>query len=236
MQTVNYKYFPLEQGDIVLDLGCGEGRHVIGTYLEENITAIGVDLCLTDLITAKSKSHDFVDESDPEKYFALMQANGMSLPFSDSTFDKIICSEVLEHIPDYEAVLVEIQRVLKPNGLLCASVPRFWPESLCWHLSDEYHENEGGHIRIFLEKQLKRKIIEVGFEYYHRHWAHALHSPYWWMQCWNWQNKSNNRLVKAYHKLLVWDMMKQPKLTRIAEQCLNPVMGKSVVMYFKKAV
>jgi hypothetical protein len=55
------------------------------------------------------------------------------------------------------------------------------------------------------------------------------------MQCADWKNKENNKWIKAYHRMLVWDMMEQPWITRFTEKCLNPVMGKSVVMYFKKA-
>jgi hypothetical protein len=40
--------------------------------------------------------------------------------------------------------------------------------------------------------------------------------------------------VKAYHKLLVWDMMSRPWLTRMAESALNPLIGKSVALYFRK--
>lgn len=235
MQTVNYKKMPLNRGDRVLDLGCGEGRHVIASYLEQEVESIGVDLCHADLKTTKEKAEPFLEEKTQSRYFALSAANGLQLPFADNSFDKVICSEVLEHIPDYEGVLAEIDRVLKPNGLFCASVPRFWPEAVCWHFSDAYHENEGGHLRIFLEKQLRRKIEERGFRFYHKHWAHALHSPYWWMQCADWKNKENSKWIKAYHRMLVWDMMEQPWITRFTEKFLNPVMGKSVVMYFKKA-
>ncbi len=235
MQTVDFKHFKLEKGDVVLDLGCGEGRHVISAYLEEDVTSIGVDLCLDDLKTTAEKFEPFADKESQEKSFSLTCASALQLPFPDNSFDKVICSEVLEHIPDYEGALKEIQRILKPGGLFCASVPRFWPEWICWYYSDEYHENEGGHLRIFLETQLRRKIESEGFCFYHKHWAHALHSPYWWMQCMDWKNKEDNRFVKAYHKLLVWDMMDQPKVTRLTEKMLNPVMGKSVVMYFKKA-
>ncbi|HEY9033922.1 MAG TPA: class I SAM-dependent methyltransferase [Pseudomonadales bacterium] len=235
MQTVDFKHFRLEKGDKVLDLGCGDGRHVIATYMAADVDVIGVDLCLADLQRAQDKYADFIERDNAGKHFALANANALQLPFADNSFDKIICSEVLEHIPDYEGVLAEIDRILKPGGLFCASVPRFWPEWVCWHYSDEYHENEGGHVRIFLEKQLRRKIEQQGFRFYHRHWAHALHSPYWWMQCMDWQNRDNNRWVKTYHKLLVWDLMEKPWITRSAEKMLNPVIGKSVVMYFEKA-
>ena len=235
MQTVDYKHFRLQAGDRVLDLGCGEGRHVIASYLEQDITVIGVDLSFHDLQSSVEKIAPFIDHSKQEKQCYFSCASALQLPFADNSFDKVICSEVLEHIPDYEAALAEIQRILKPSGLFCVSVPRFWPEWICWHYSDAYHENEGGHLRIFLASQLRRKIEAQGFSCYKKHWAHALHSPYWWMQCMDWDNKDNNRMIQAYHKLLVWDMMKQPALTRVSEKMLNPVMGKSVVMYFKKA-
>ena len=235
MQTVDYKHFKLEKGDRVLDLGCGEGRHVISAYLEEDIEAIGVDLCVDDLLITKEKSQPFVDENNKDKFFALACTNALALPFADNSFDKIVCSEVLEHIPDYEGALKEIERILKPGGIFCASVPRFWPEWVCWHYSDDYHENEGGHVRIFLEKQLRRKIENNGFTFYHRHWAHALHSPYWMMQCMDWKNRDKNPAIKAYHKLLVWDMMEKPWITKATEKMLNPALGKSVVMYFEKA-
>lgn len=234
MQTVDYRHLRLNKGDRILDLGCGEGRHVISAYLEAEVDAIGIDLCLKDLKLTREKFEPFREMGNKNKLFALASANALQLPFADNTFDKVICSEVLEHIPDYESALVEIKRVLKPGGQFCASVPRFWPEWLCWHFSDDYHENEGGHVRIFLEKQLRRKIENQGFVFYHRHWAHGLHSPYWWMQCMDWDNRENNRLIKAYHRLLVWDLMEKPWLTRVTEKTINPVMGKSVVMYFEK--
>ena len=69
---------------------------------------------------------------------------------------------------------------------------------------------------------------------YKTHWAHALHSPYWWLKCLFWSSADSNPLVKAYHRLLVWDLMQQPWLTRTLERLLNPLMGKSVAMYFIK--
>lgn len=234
MKTVDFKHFSLNPGERVLDLGCGEGRHVISAYVEGEVDVVGVDLCLRDLQTAQQRSAEFIDGDDHSRSFGLANADALNLPFADNSFDKVICSEVLEHIPDYAGALAEIERVLKPGGLFCASVPRAWPEQICWALSNEYHEVEGGHLRIFKAKKLRKQIQGLGFRFYRRHWAHALHSPYWWLKCLFWESGDDNPLVKTYHRFLVWDLLDRPLFTRSLEAALNPVMGKSVVMYFRK--
>lgn len=234
MLTINFRDLPLAKGDIVLDLGCGEGRHAINCYLQAEVMAIGVDLSNHDLRTAQQRYLPF-QQASGERQFYLQQADATRLPFADASIDKIICSEVLEHIHDYQAVLEEIQRVLKPGGLLAVTVPRAWPEKICWWLSKAYHQVEGGHIRIFNGRQLRREIEQQKFYYQKRHWAHALHSPFWWLKCLYWKTQDTNPLIKLYHRLLVWDLMEKPWLTQSLEQLLNPIMGKSLVMYFQKA-
>ena len=234
MQTVDFSRFPLRSGDVVLDLGCGEGRHVISAYIEADVQSVGVDLSVQDLRTTLEKFADFNEPDNEAKSFGLSSANALELPFADNTFDKVICSEVLEHIPDYRGALREIERVLKPGGLFCASVPRRWPEKICWALSDAYYQVPGGHLRIFRSNELRSEIEGLGFDYYDRHWAHALHAPFWWLKCLFWKNRDSNWLVAQYHRLLVWDLMEKPAVTRILEKCMNPIMGKSVVLYFRK--
>jgi len=218
----------------VLDLGCGEGRHVISVYLEQDVDAVGVDLNHGDLVTTREKFDEFVDEHLPDRSFILSSANALALPFADDSFDKVICSEVLEHIPDYRAALDEIDRVLKPGGLFCASVPRRWPERLCWAFSEGYHKVPGGHLRIFSSAMLRRQIEDLGMRQYYRHWAHALHAPFWWLKCLVGPARNDHPLVALYHRFLVWDMMTKPKATRLMENLLNPLMGKSLVIYCRK--
>jgi len=236
VQTVDFRHFPLDPGDRVLDLGCGEGRHVISVYLEQDVDAVGVDLSLEDLRATREKFAEFEPAHRDGKSFVLSSADALALPFADDSFDKVICSEVLEHIPDYRGALREIGRVLRPGGLFCASVPRRWPERICWAFSEAYHEVPGGHLRIFDGGRLRDEIEEFGMRQYYRHWAHALHAPFWWLQCLFWNSRDDNWLVRQYRRLLVWDLMQRPPLTRWLEKALNPLMGKSVVMYFRKGV
>jgi ubiquinone/menaquinone biosynthesis C-methylase UbiE len=115
MQTVDFRYFPLHQGERVLDLGCGEGRHVISAYVLGEVHAVGVDLSRKDLSTAQARFAEFEEAGNEHKQLDLAEASALALPFPDASFDKVICSEVLEHIPDYRAALQEIRRVLKPD-------------------------------------------------------------------------------------------------------------------------
>jgi ubiquinone/menaquinone biosynthesis C-methylase UbiE len=237
LTTIDFRRLHLEPGHRILDLGCGEGRHAITAWLTAPVHVVGLDPGATDLQTARERSRDFTPPDDPQdpsptRSLAWVRGSGLRLPFADATFDRVICAEVLEHVPDYMAVLREIRRVLKPGGILAVSVPRFFPEWVCWQLSDAYHEVEGGHVRIFRTRPLTDAVEAHGLRRFHQHWAHSLHVPYWWLRCLFWSRGEQPWLVRTYHRLLVWDLMQKPPLTRWLDRLLNPVMGKSLVLYF----
>jgi SAM-dependent methyltransferase len=163
-----------------------------------------------------------------------VKGDALELPYADGAFDCVIASEILEHVPEDDQAIAELVRVLKPGGALAITVPRWLPERVCWALSDEYHANEGGHIRIYRAAALRDKVLVHGLRLTHTHHAHALHSPFWWLKCLVGTSNSDHPAVAAYHKLLVWDMVAQPWLTRTAESLLNPLIGKSVALYFRK--
>jgi len=235
MHTVDLKRLRLKPGARALDLGCGEGRHVHALYYAAAIHVVGIDLAFDDVAKAREGFEHAPDMDPPEgRAFSLSVGNALRLPFADQSFDLIVCSEVLEHIPNYEAALKEVARVLKPGGQLVISVPRFWPEWLCWKLASGYHLAPGGHVRIFKARELRTAVGANGFTLRGGHWAHGLHSPYWWLQCAVWKTKDTNWLVRQYHRFLCWDILKRPWLTRALEKIADPLMGKSVVFYFDK--
>lgn len=233
MITVSPELLNLEPGQRVLDLGCGEGRHAIHLMLTDDVEIFGIDLSRQDIQTASERAAPFMSAGQQVGRLQLGVGNALELPFADQFFDVVICSEVLEHIEDYRGVLKEINRVLKPCGIFSATVPAFFPEWVCWKLSDAYHQVEGGHIRIFREKQLRKSIEDLGHQFFARHKAHALHAPYWWLKCLFW-GRDEHPMVSTYHRFLVWDLMQKPRLTRWMEKLLNPLLGKSIALYFVK--
>ena len=235
MNTIKYRKLKLETGQLLLDMGCGEGRHSIGALLETPANVIGLDLSFEDLNTAKSRLNDF-DLSGCDTFCAFGVGNIKNIPFENASLDAIVCSEVLEHVDSPKESIQELVRVLKPGGIMALSVPRYLPELICWKLSKEYSKTPGGHVRIFKHSQLRDLAENNGLQYQSFHWAHGLHSPYWWLQCLFWNTRETSYVIKLYHKLLVWDLMKKPLFTRLLEMILQPLIGKSLVMYFRKPI
>ncbi|MBX3492181.1 MAG: class I SAM-dependent methyltransferase [Parvibaculum sp.] len=235
MQTIDLNVLGLRDGQRALDLGCGAGRHVHAMYYHAECHVVGIDLGFDDVKRTR-EGFGICPDMDPQtrRSFSLSVGNALSLPFPDASFDKIVCSEVLEHIPDYKQAVAEIDRILKPGGTLAVSVPRFFPEWVCWKLSDDYHNEPGGHVRIFQESELKGAVESRGLSFFHRHFAHGLHSPYWWLKCAVGVKREDVKLVNLYKRFLEWDILEGPWLTRTLEKLAGPLMGKSVVLYFTK--
>jgi len=239
MLTVDYDTLGLRAGDLLLDLGCGFGRHAFEGF-RRGAQVIACDMALDELREVRGLFDAMVTagEAPPGGLGTCVNGDATCLPFQDATFDRIIASEVMEHIPDDLAALDELTRVLKPGGTMAVTIPAWLPEKICWALSDEYHAPfvEGGHVRIYTEDELREKMRGAGLDDGAAHHAHALHTPYWWLKCAVGPTNDEFPLVKLYNKLLVWDIMKKPAITRVTEQLLNPVLGKSLVVYATKPV
>lgn len=239
MLTVDYERLRLRAGDLLLDLGCGFGRHAFEGF-RRGARVVACDMSVPELedVSGLFAAMVAAGEGPADGMATAVNGDATRLPFPDGTFDRIIASEVMEHIPDDMAALDELTRVLKPGGIIAVTIPAWLPEKICWAINDEYHAPKavGGHVRIYTEGEMRDKMTEAGLHPTGSHRAHALHSAYWWLKCAVGIDNNDFPLVKAYNKLLVWDIAERPALTRVTEQILNPVLGKSLVVYATKPI
>ena len=233
MLTFNLDKYSLNTNGIMLDVGCGEGRHIFG-IMQQNplMQCIGLDMDKKSLKKAEEGYAYFRTLSQAGADFLIGTA--YSIPLPDNSVDIVICSEVLEHLHEYNDAINEIHRVLKPGGKFYASVPASWPEKICWALSKDYQNQPGGHLRIFNQKSLIEEIKLSGFNFLSSEKFHSIHSPYWWLRCLFWKSQDSNFFVNKYKKLLEKHILEKPKLLDSIDKSLNPIMGKSFAMYFEK--
>jgi SAM-dependent methyltransferase len=230
--TVDFARLPIRPGALVLDLGCGAGRHAFEAARRgARVIALDADRKELDQVAAVAAAMDEAGEIPAGASIATAAGDAIAMPFEDGTFDVVIASEVMEHIRADQAAMDEVARVLRPGGTAAVTVPAWLPERICWLLSNDYHNVPGGHVRIFTQHELQTKLSRAGLLVGGHHRAHALHSPYWWLKCAVGVRDDGHPLASAYHKLLVWDIMRKPAATRLADQALNPLIGKSLVVY-----
>jgi ubiquinone/menaquinone biosynthesis C-methylase UbiE len=237
MLTVDFHRLPIQPGTRLLDLGCGAGRHAFEAARRgAAVVALDADHGELERVRATAAAMAEAGEIQPPASLIAAAGDATRMPFPDGSFDLLIAAEVLEHIPADQGAMNEISRVLRPGGIAAVTVPAWLPERVCWALSDDYHNVPGGHVRIFTRRELETKLRRAGLVVGSSHHAHALHSPYWWLKCAVGVRDDDHPLASAYHKLLVWDIMRKPAVTQVADRALNPLIGKSLVVYATKPV
>ena len=228
--TVDLERLEVKPGERLLDAGCGEGRHCFGA-LERGAHVVGLDLDFPSLRAAAGGLRNRGKQLG--QLGAMLQGNTFALPFRDESFDKVICSEVMEHVHDYRAAARELARVTRPGGMVAITIPTATSEHLYLRTGDDYFESPGGHIRIFRPRQLSEGLASAGLATVGVGFAHALHTPYWVLRSIaKLPAADQNRLVRAYRLFLI-RATASPFLTWL-EGILNFCFPKSLILYAEK--
>lgn len=229
--TVDLDRLEVGAGDRLLDVGCGEGRHCFGA-LERGAQVVGVDLDLESLRPASGALRARGKELG--RLAVLIQGDAFRLPFPDGCFDRVICSEVMEHVHDAPGAARELARVTRPGGTVAVTVPTATSEHLYLRLGDDYFESPGGHIRIFRPRDLARLLAGADLRPSGVSFAHALHTPYWALRSVvGLPRADENRWVRAYRKLLI--QATASAWMRRLERALDWVCPKSLILYARRA-
>ena len=232
MLTADYDRLGVRPREHVLDIGCGEGRHTFEA-LRRGAQVVALDIDHDAVSQTRSTASTMTATGEAAGSWLAVRGDANQLPFPDASFDRVICAETLEHLPTDRVAIEELARVLRPGGRLVVTVPRRWPERVCWAISDKYHEVKGGHVRIYRASELEALVVASGLAAAGRHHAHALHSPYWWVRA-ALGAPEESRVARWYERLLVWDLMNGPTLLGTVEHLLDPLLGKSVALYFDR--
>ena len=163
----------LPAGGRVLDVGCGDGRHLRATAAR-GCSAIGVDYDAAVLRDARSRGGVRLE------YLA---ADASRLPCRAAAFDAVICTETLEHLPDDSGAMREIARVLRPGGRMLGAVPSHFTELVFWRLSRGYWDTPGGHVRIYAPRRLFAHLAAAGLRVESMRYLHFVDSLFWLRFC-----------------------------------------------------
>ncbi len=228
--TVDLERLRLRAGEKLLDAGCGEGRHCFGA-LERGAQVVGLDLDRDALGRAAGALRQRAREL--ASLGAVIRGDAFRLPFRDASFDKVICSEVMEHVHDYRGAARELARVTRPDGMLAVTIPTATSEHLYLRSGDDYFESPGGHIRIFRPRQLALALAGAGLATVGVGFAHALHTPYWLLRSLvGLPGADQNPLVRAYRVFLLRAAVS--RFTVELERWLNYCCPKSLILYAEK--
>ena len=112
----------LPRGARVLDIGCGRGHDLLRTaerYKALSLRLYGIEIVPEDIRVAARR----VEEHPDRPSVSLIMSEVERLPFRSGQFDGVMCSEVVEHLPDPDAALREIARITKLGGTLALTTP-----------------------------------------------------------------------------------------------------------------
>lgn len=234
MLTVDYDILGIRDGERILDVGCGDGRHICEAVKRNGCTVYALDVDQLRLAKANYILRLLDEQGESRGRWVLLRGDAMKLPFKDACFDRVICSEVLEHLVDDGQGVRELVRVLKDDGRLAVSVPTYLSEAIYWKLSRDYHHQPGGHIRKYRANELATLLRQHGLSVHATRHKHALHSIYWLLRCLFGINREKAPIPSLYHRFLVWDIKTNTRPVRLLEGLLNRFMAKSVVFYSHK--
>ncbi|MBI2599297.1 methyltransferase domain-containing protein [Candidatus Daviesbacteria bacterium] len=171
--------------DRILDVGCGDGYYILLASQLEKIFGVGLEYDAKNLLAAERNFSNLKIkykkvtswEKNIKKGIYLIEGDIVKMPFEDNFFDKVVMSEVAEHLPDDLAGLKEVYRCMKKEGILLLTVPNknypFLWDPVNW-VSERllnFHFKSGflagiwnQHLRLYSKDEIVSVVKKAGFK------------------------------------------------------------------------
>lgn len=220
--------FPVHATDTVLDLGCGVGGN-LRFCAEMASRVIGIDI---DPAKVRATQNMLIDAG--LQNFEIIEGDGNPLPLPSASIDKIICTEVIEHVDDPMVTLRELLRVGKPGALYLLSVPGQHSENLIKSVAPADWFEKPNHIRILSADDFKRLVEDAGFVVE----RHEFVSFYWviWhaLLCLCQVDHHQGTHPALDHWAQAWDTILADPITKQRISALDQVLHKSQIIIARK--
>jgi SAM-dependent methyltransferase len=148
----------VRSSDTVIDVGCGDGG-LIGFCAGQGAEVIFIDRDSQRLTATAERIR-----KSPARAYRAIASDCDPIPVEDAIGDIVICTEVLEHVPDPAALLRELIRVTRPGGRLLLTVPDARSEQLVAATAPAYYFQEPNHIRIFTALEFRDLVLGAGLQ------------------------------------------------------------------------
>jgi SAM-dependent methyltransferase len=233
-QSIDPQLLDISPSDRVIDLGCGTGRHVL-ELSKRPAQVIGADISRNDLRIGRFLIEIMRRRDEVQARVHWLQTAGERLPFVDGAFDRVICTETLEHVDDDAVLARELVRVLKPGGILAISVPDEYSEKVFWKLSKNYRTHAGGHVRIYERERIVGLLRDAGLRPYAVRYRHSLETLYWLSHIAFWSDwGKQGRITGAFRRALDSPRTRDSRIVTALDDIGNRILPKSIVVYSRK--
>jgi SAM-dependent methyltransferase len=221
--------FPLGPSDIYLDVGCGDGGATMFAARQ------GCEVVATDVLPDKISALERKLAAAGAQRYRCVVSDSNPLPLPDASVTRIVCSEVLEHVPDPNRFLSELMRVGAPGALYLLTVPAPASEAIQRELAPDTYWRIPNHVRVFEHEEFASAITQAGLSVEARHFI-GFYNSVWWSLFWS---ARPSRHEQEPPLLEVWarawrEVLRHPDGMRV-KRALDRVLPKSQVIVARKA-